>query len=285
MRRDPIVGVVFGEAENLGGERLGSCIVERKAGVDEGKALAAGRDDGRRHIRDLKAGHHPHVQDHGVSTTADSRAHHPTAIVTGKVVGQYLRYGVPIACRAVRQEALGHLTRGVFQPRCGTAELFEPRDRGVEVCLVEDLAAVDQVTFDRYEVDSPPLGVEALVRGPMRRVGVDRSEVAQPMHNLDVGSDVLAELPPGADVFDQLTGRVRRHPTVVDARQVRCGRRQLVPVERGVATRDHRPRACIRGHSAGDVTRVELRDGGIEVVEVERDEREDPLLGVDLDYL
>ena len=43
------------------------------------------------------------------------------------------------------REALGHLACRVFQPRCRPAELIEPRDRGVEVCLVEDLAAVDQV--------------------------------------------------------------------------------------------------------------------------------------------
>ncbi len=47
MRRDPTVGVDFDEAEHLGDERLGSCIADREAGTDEGKALAAGRDDGR----------------------------------------------------------------------------------------------------------------------------------------------------------------------------------------------------------------------------------------------
>ena len=50
-----------------------------------------------------------HVQDLGVRTMSDSCAHHPTAIVTGKVVGQYLRHGIPVACREVRSEALGHL--------------------------------------------------------------------------------------------------------------------------------------------------------------------------------
>ena len=34
---------------------------------------------------------------------------------------------------------------------------------------------------------------------------------------------------------------------------------------------------------AGEVARVELREGGIEVVGVERDDRRDPLVGVDLD--
>ena len=84
-------------------------------------------------------------------------------------------------------EALDRSACRVFQPRCRPAEFLEPRERGVEVCLVEDFAAVDQVAFDRQERDPPPLGVEALLRGPMRRMGDDRSEVAQPMHSLDVG--------------------------------------------------------------------------------------------------
>ena len=78
---------------------------------------------------------------------SDSRAHHPTAIVTGNVVGQYLRHGVPVAGREVRQEALAQLACRVFQPWDRSAELVEPRDRGVYVCLVEYLAAVDQVAI------------------------------------------------------------------------------------------------------------------------------------------
>ena len=116
------------------------------------------------------------------------------------VVGQYLGHGVPVAGREVRQEALGHSACRVFQPRCRTAELVESRERGVEVCLVEYLEAVDQVAFDRQKVDRPPLGVEALLRGPMRRVGDDRSEVAQPMHSLDVDAEVRREVPDGTDV-------------------------------------------------------------------------------------
>ncbi len=86
----------------------------------------------------------------------------------------------------MRPEAFVHLACRVFQSRRRRAEFVEPRERGVEVCLVEDLAAVDQVAVDRQKVDHPPLGVEALLRGPMRRMGDDRSEIAQPMHSLDV---------------------------------------------------------------------------------------------------
>ena len=39
----------------------------------------------------------------------------------------------------------------------------------------------------------------------------------------------------------------------------------------------------VGGRFAGEVAGVELREGGVDVVEVEHDERRDPLVGVDLD--
>ena len=41
----------------------------------------------------------------------------------------------------------------------------------------------------------------------------------------------------------------------------------------------------VGGRFAGEVSGVEFREGGVDVVEVEHDERRDPLVGVDLDYL
>ena len=42
-------------------------------------------------------------------------------------------------------------------------EFVESGECGVEVCLVEDFAAVDQVIFDRENVDHSPLSVESLL--------------------------------------------------------------------------------------------------------------------------
>ena len=69
----------------------------------------------------------------------------------------------------MRLEPFVHLACRVFQPRRLRVQLVEPRERGVEVCLVEYLAAVDPIAFDRRNVDAPPLGFEALLRSPMRR--------------------------------------------------------------------------------------------------------------------
>ena len=82
----------------------GPCSPPEIAGTSEDEALPAGRNDGRRHVRGPEVGDRPHVCDLGISTVSDSGAHHPTAIVAGNVVGQYLRHGGPVAGREVRQE-------------------------------------------------------------------------------------------------------------------------------------------------------------------------------------
>ena len=85
------------------------------------------------------------------------------------------------------QNALGHLACRVFQSSClvgcSSSNRASAASRSASSNSSQRLM---QVAFDRQNGDHPPLGVEALLRGPMRRVGDDRSEVAQPMHRLDV---------------------------------------------------------------------------------------------------
>ena len=151
-------------------ERLGSLVVARVA-TSEDEALPTGRDDRRRHVRDADVGDRPHIRDFGVPTMSDPCVHDSTAILDAYVLGQHLGHRVPVAVRERRPVALAHLACRVFQPRSRTAELVEPRERGVEVCLVEEFDAVDQVAVDRRETDLPPLGLEALLatsRAPRR---------------------------------------------------------------------------------------------------------------------
>ena len=56
-----------------------------------------------------------------------------------------------------------------------------------------------------------------------------------------------------------------------------------MPVELGIGARNDRPRVRVRGRFAGEVPGVEFGEGGVDVVEVERDVCDDPLVGVDLD--
>ena len=71
----------------------------------------------------------------------------------------------------------------------------------------------------------------------MRRMGDDRSEVAQPMHGLDVDAEVWREVPGGAEVCGQVAGRERCPSPVVDVDPVRRRRGEFAPVERGVGPR------------------------------------------------
>ena len=50
-----------------------------------------------------------------------------------------------------------------------------------------------------------------------------------------------------------------------------------------IGLRDDRPRVRVGGRFAGEVAGVEFLEGGVDVVEVERDSRRDPIVGVDLD--
>ena len=194
-RRDPLVGVDLDDVEHLGVELPRALHRGRKHGCDEGKALPADRNDGRRDGSCSDVGDRPHVRDVGVSTVSDSRVHDPTAIVDGQCPRPVAPPWRPSRGPRSTPESLVHSACRVFQPRCRRLQFLEPRERGVEVCLVEHLAAVDHVAFDRQKVDPSPLGVEALLRGPMRRVGDDRSEVAQPMHSLDVDAEVRRDVP------------------------------------------------------------------------------------------
>ena len=67
--------------------------------------------------------------------------------------------------------------RGVLELRRRPTELVEAREGGVEVGLVEDFAAVDQVAVDRQRLRSLATRRRSPVaRSPMH-VGYDRSEI------------------------------------------------------------------------------------------------------------
>ena len=234
-RHDPVVGVDLDDAEDLGVERRGPLVAAREAVTTEDEALAAGRNDGRRDVRDPEVGDRPHVYDLGIPTVSDPRAHHATTIVTAIVVGQDLRHRVPVARREVHVESLVHLACCVFQPRRRPAELFESRERGVDVCLVEQFErlirspSTVERSIIRHSASKPCL------RNPVCHLGDDRSEVAQTMHSLDVALMSGPIVPRGADVCGHVTGREGYRSPVVDVHPVRRQLRELVPVECGEA--------------------------------------------------
>ena len=108
---------------------------EEKTTQDE--TFSAGRGEGRRHCRCADGGDGPHVRDVCISTAQDPPAYHPAAIVIAHVVGQHLGHRGPVAGREVRPKAVVCSACRVFQWWRLRAELVEPRERGVDVCLVE----------------------------------------------------------------------------------------------------------------------------------------------------
>ena len=57
--------------------------------------------------------------------------------------------------------------------------------------------------------DYPPLGVEAILRGSVHRMGDDRSEVGQPVHGLDVDAESGVRSHVAAEECAQITGLER----------------------------------------------------------------------------
>ena len=143
------------------------------------------------------------------------------------VVGHQLRHRGPLASREGHPKALVRSACRVFQPRRRSMQLLKTSQRGVDVCLVEDFAAVDQIAFDcqnidpRHSASKPSCEVPCPPRD-------DRSAVAQPMHGLDVDAALggscdarrYAAASPGANAIPD-DGRYLPSPAL--SRGVRAG--------------------------------------------------------------
>ncbi len=115
-RRDLVVGVDLDDVEQIGVEPFGPLVLARETGMYEDQPLAAGGNDGPRHLRYAHIGGRPHDSDDGLGALSDAETHEWTAIVGGNVVGQHLGHRVPVAGRVDRPEPLEGSTCRVFQP-------------------------------------------------------------------------------------------------------------------------------------------------------------------------
>ncbi|MGZ7036322.1 MAG: hypothetical protein ACXVIQ_14005, partial [Ilumatobacteraceae bacterium] len=70
---------------------------------------------------------------------------------------------------------------------------------------------------------------------------------------------------------------------MIDVDRICCGPWQLVPIESGEAVHDHRPRMRVGGGLSGEVSSVEFREGGVDVVDIEHSAAYDSITGIDLD--
>ncbi|OBK31989.1 hypothetical protein A5658_17180 [Mycobacterium sp. 1245111.1] len=76
---------------------------------------------------------------------------------------EQLRYGVPFASREVRVRAVVHSAGSIFQTRCLRVKFVKAGEGHIEICLVEELRAVDHAAVECQKMDSAPLGVHAIL--------------------------------------------------------------------------------------------------------------------------
>ena len=108
-------------------------------------------------------GHGSHVRRLASRPCSDTGVHHPTAIAVRNVIGQVSAIAAQSRAAKYAPKAFDPLACRVFQPLRRRVQLFEPRERGVKVCLVENFAAVDQIAFDRQDVDPPATRLRSLL--------------------------------------------------------------------------------------------------------------------------
>ncbi len=119
-------------------------------------------------------------------------------------------HGVPVAGREVRLEALVGTWLAAFSSRgagrLSSSNRASAASRSASSKISQRLIRSPSTVKNR---DLSPLGVEALLRGPLRRMGDDRSEVAQPMHGLDVDVESGARSHVARTYAVSVTGRER----------------------------------------------------------------------------
>ena len=135
--------------KDFGLERVGWLIVTRVADTRERDAHPPGRNNDRLAGREPEVGGHPEIFDRGIATVWIPPFTTRRRSSTVKSAASVVRHRGPVVGREVRQAAFAHSACRVFQPPRRRLQFLEASERGVEVCLVEDFAAVDHVAFDR----------------------------------------------------------------------------------------------------------------------------------------
>ena len=208
--------------KDLDVERLGPLVAARDADTKEGEALAAGRDDGRRHIRDPDVGDRPQVRDHGIPAVSEPGIHHPTAIVVRRcrrptsppsrpsrgprsTPGSARPLGLPRSPAA----ALGRLSSSNLASAASRSASSKSSQR-----LIRSPSTVRR-SITRHSASKPSCEVPCAAWVTTAPKSLSRCTASMWI------ADVRREVPGGADVCDQIAGRERCAPPVVDVDPVR----------------------------------------------------------------
>src|SRR4029079_3285012 len=117
---------------------------------------------------------------------------------------------------------------------------------------------------------------------PVGHPGDERSEIGQSMYGFDAHDKVRGNVPRGIDERDDV-GLRSYAAAMVDVDAARCRFRNLSGIERGKGTRYDRPGVRMGSRFPVAIPSVELGEGGVDVVGVEREACHDPVVEVDLD--
>src|ERR1700733_1796312 len=183
-RYDPLLRVDLDDVEGIVLNRIR--IAAGGANTCEDETLTADCDGAHHRYGEADIGGRLQIFDHNISTMLILGSHDPSLIDSRIVVGHELGQGIPVPGRKMRPFVFEYARRRVLQSPRRLAEFLKMCDGGVEVLLVEKFDAADQIAVERENRVLPPFGLEAVLRGAMRRLGDDVSEVAQAMHDLEV---------------------------------------------------------------------------------------------------
>ena len=215
---------------------------------------------------------------------SDSGAHHPTAIVTGKFVGQNLApwQSQSRAAKCAWKRSVtwlaGFSSRGVCG--CSSSNLASAASRSASLKISQRLSRSPSTIRMMISPDStsrPSCEVACVAWATTAPRLVNRCTVC------DVDSGFRRDVPKGTDVRGQRIWLDCAEVAMVDIRPVRRRRRERAAVQRGVGLRDDRPRVRVGGCFAGKVTGVEFLEGGVDSRRVEHDGRCDSVVVVDLE--
>ena len=198
-------------------------VAVRGTDTSEGEALPAGRDDGRRHVRAR-----PSSRARMFAITASRPSRNP-AFTTRRRSSTKLS-SARISAIAAQLRAAKYAKK---RSTCSACRVLQPRRRPVAVPRTARVAASRSVSSNISQrlIRSPSTVRMSISRHSaskpsrevaMRRLGDDGSEVAQPMHGLDVDAACRALGPHAARMYAVMLTGLERYPApVVDVHPIR----------------------------------------------------------------
>ena len=103
------------------------------------------------------------------------------------------------------------------------------------------------------------------------------------MHCLDIDAEGRSDVPHRTKSCGQICPLDRYERSMIDVNRIRSRRGKFAPIESGMARCNHRPRVRVGRPFAGEVSGVEFRERGVDVVGLDHHDFRNSVVVVDLD--